>query len=152
MFFRGRSSQSLEYNVIVAVLYVTRVFRGSVTVDILHRSRHTEYYQGILFLTTDSLPTVDPLFLSRIHVGLRCRELDIQAKTRIWRVFFKRSGMAEGRISDDLVKTLAQRVRNGRQIKHACRVATLLARSQGVEIQYEHLKRALDAGEMNVFN
>lgn len=116
---------------------------------ILHSLRHTEYYRGILFLTTNRHSTVDQEFLSRIHVVLRYSELDSQAKTRIWHAFFKRSGMTEGRISDDLVKTLAQRVRNGRQIKHACRVTTLLARSQGVEIQYEHLKRALDAGDIN---
>lgn len=153
MFLRDRSPQSLQYNAIVAVLYVYLCVprQETLTIAILHSLRHTEYYRGVLFLTTNRLINIDPAFHSRIHVALRYSELDSQTQTRIWHAFFKRSGVTEGRISDELVKTLAQRVRNGRQIKHACRVATLLARSQGMEIQYEHLKRALDAGEINLF-
>lgn len=153
IFLLDRSGQGLEYNAIVAVLYVYSCVprQETVTIDILHSLRHAEYYRGVLFLTSDR-DTVGQIFLSRSHVALRYRELEIQAKTRIWHAFFKRSGMAEGRISDELVKTLAQRVKNGRQIKHACRTATLLARNQGVEIQYEHLKRALDAGDVNSYS
>lgn len=119
------------------------------TIYVLHSLRHIEYYRGILFLTTNRLNTFDRAFLSRIHVALHYEELNNEAKTRIWRAFFKKAGMVEGQISDELVERLAQRDVNGRKIKNACRIATFLARSQGMEIQYEHLEQALVAGEID---
>lgn len=55
--------------------------------------------------------------------------------------------MAQGRISEERVQKLAERDANGRQIKNACRTATSLARSRGMDMQYEHLVEALDAME-----
>lgn len=86
--------------------------------------RHIEYYRGILFLTTNRISTFDEAFLSRIHVALHYTELSTTTKIQIWYSFLKKAGVAEGRISDELVKKLAERNMNGRQIKNACRTAT----------------------------
>ena len=112
-----------------------------------HSLRHVEYYRGILFLTTNRISTFDEAFLSRIHVALHYTELSTTTKIQIWYSFLKKAGVAEGRISDELVEKLAERNVNGRQIKNACRTATSLARSRGVEMQYGHLVEALDAME-----
>lgn len=46
--------------------------------------RLTEYYQGILFLTTNRVETFDEAFQSRIHMGIRYENLTAKARKKIW--------------------------------------------------------------------
>jgi hypothetical protein len=46
--------------------------------------RLTEYYQGILFLTTNRVATFDEAFQSRIHMGIRYENLTAKARKKIW--------------------------------------------------------------------
>jgi hypothetical protein len=46
--------------------------------------RLTEYYQGILFLTTNRVETFDEAFQSRIHMGIRYENLQAKARKKIW--------------------------------------------------------------------
>jgi SpoVK/Ycf46/Vps4 family AAA+-type ATPase len=46
--------------------------------------RLTEYYQGILFLTTNRVATFDEAFQSRIHMGIRYENLTAKARRKIW--------------------------------------------------------------------
>jgi SpoVK/Ycf46/Vps4 family AAA+-type ATPase len=46
--------------------------------------RLTEYYQGILFLTTNRVETFDEAFQSRIHMGIRYENLSAKARKEIW--------------------------------------------------------------------
>ncbi|CAI6334154.1 unnamed protein product [Periconia digitata] len=46
--------------------------------------RLTEYYQGILFLTTNRVATFDEAFQSRIHMGIRYENLGMKARKKIW--------------------------------------------------------------------
>jgi hypothetical protein len=46
--------------------------------------RLTEYYQGILFLTTNRVETFDEAFQSRIHMGIRYENLQPKARKKIW--------------------------------------------------------------------
>jgi DNA polymerase III delta prime subunit len=46
--------------------------------------RLTEYYQGILFLTTNRVETFDEAFQSRIHMGIRYDNLEAKARRKIW--------------------------------------------------------------------
>lgn len=46
--------------------------------------RLTEYYQGILFLTTNRVETFDEAFQSRIHMGIRYDNLPGKARKKIW--------------------------------------------------------------------
>ena len=52
--------------------------------------RKLEYFQGILFLTTNRVATFDDAFQSRIHIGLGYDKLDIKAKKGIWKYFLDR--------------------------------------------------------------
>lgn len=47
--------------------------------------RLTEYYQGILFLTTNRVETFDEAFQSRIHMGIRYENLSAKARREIWK-------------------------------------------------------------------
>ena len=60
-----------------------------------------EYFQGILFLTTNRVSVFDPAFASRIHVGLRYGMLDLKARKKVWGMFLRRvRALEEGRGGD----------------------------------------------------
>ncbi|OJD34408.1 aaa family atpase [Diplodia corticola] len=113
--------------------------------------RLLEYFQGILFLTTNRVETFDDAFQSRIHMGLRYEELGHHAKRQIWRMFLRRvremetADMAEFR--DEDYNTLARNDLNGRQIKNAVRTAQALAVNMGEKLSMEHIKRVLAVAE-----
>lgn len=46
--------------------------------------RLTEYYQGILFLTTNRVESFDEAFQSRIHMGIQYENLTVKARKKIW--------------------------------------------------------------------
>src|SRR5271154_4740276 len=46
--------------------------------------RHLEYFQGIMFLTTNRVTTFDDAFQSRIHFAMKFGDLSTQAKKKIW--------------------------------------------------------------------
>ncbi|GAB1737338.1 hypothetical protein NU219Hw_g1262t1 [Hortaea werneckii] len=59
--------------------------------------RLLEYFQGILFLTTNRVDTFDEAFQSRIHLPLRYGDLSAKAKRRVWGMFLE---MARGAVKD----------------------------------------------------
>ncbi len=52
--------------------------------------RMLEYFQGVVFLTTNRVATFDEAFESRIHIGIRYGELDIKARKSIWKLFINK--------------------------------------------------------------
>ncbi|KAH8891787.1 hypothetical protein GQ53DRAFT_794023 [Thozetella sp. PMI_491] len=57
--------------------------------------RQLEYFQGILFLTTNRVETFDDAFQSRIHIALRYDNLDTRAKKAIFKIFIERVRLLE---------------------------------------------------------
>ena len=113
--------------------------------------RLLEYFQGILFLTTNRVETFDDAFQSRIHIALRYGELTMQAKKAVWKMFLDRVARLEGVESIDWSEEdydiLARKNLNGRQIKNAVRTAQALAVNTGERLNMEHIKRVLLVGE-----
>ncbi|KAK3076236.1 hypothetical protein LTS18_013552, partial [Coniosporium uncinatum] len=110
--------------------------------------RLLEYFQGILFLTTNRVETFDDAFQSRIHVALRYEELSAKAKREIWRMFLEKVRVMEGvdtvgfrEVDFDV---LARNNLNGRQIKNAVRTAQALAVNEKAKLSMEHIKRVLE--------
>jgi SpoVK/Ycf46/Vps4 family AAA+-type ATPase len=85
--------------------------------------RLTEYYQGILFLTTNRVETFDEAFQSRIHMGIRYDNLQPKARKKIWQHHVgKVEAMAEKSeeakvFSDGDFEELSKRNMNGRQVR-----------------------------------
>jgi ATP-dependent Clp protease ATP-binding subunit ClpA len=52
--------------------------------------RALDYYQGILFLTTNRVGHFDEAFMSRIHVSIGYNPLDDKAREQIWNALFKK--------------------------------------------------------------
>lgn len=89
-----------------------------------------DYFEGILFLTTNRVGVVDEAFSSRIHLQLGFEELDDDARNKIWAMNFERLERSEVKLeyswrvqryleeSED-VKSLqlnGREIRNGRPI------------------------------------
>jgi hypothetical protein len=50
--------------------------------------RALDYFQGILFLTTNRVGSFDEAFMSRIHIHIGYDELDDKARSQIWATMF----------------------------------------------------------------
>ncbi|KAK7421853.1 hypothetical protein QQZ08_009730 [Neonectria magnoliae] len=110
--------------------------------------RQLEYFQGILFLTTNRVETFDEAFQSRIHIALRYDNLDAKAKRTIFKMFLERV-QALGKIEvtplteDDLV-ALSKQDLNGREIKNVVGSAQDLAVNKGEALSMRHIKQVLN--------
>ncbi|KAF9881415.1 AAA family ATPase [Colletotrichum karsti] len=110
--------------------------------------RQLEYFQGILFLTTNRVETFDDAFQSRIHIALRYESLTVKAKKAIFRIFVERVRELEKvdlkPFSEQDYADLARYDLNGRQIKNTIRTAQALAVNKGVPLSMEHIRQVLD--------
>lgn len=150
VFLEQRSLHELERNKLVSIFL-----------------RVLEYYEGIMFLTTNRVNTFDPAFQSRIHISLDYPELSIQSRKVIWKNFLNvhNASLANGRkeksekdgeaaqeeakdwthtVTDRQLDTLSQMDMNGRQIKNVLKTAQLLAVRKEQKLSYEHVITVLD--------
>lgn len=112
----------------VLLLDEADVFLEKRTIHDIHRNalvsiflRLLEYFQGILFLTTNRVETFDDAFQSRIHVALRYGDLTTKAKRSIWKMFLERVRAIEGvhtaAFSEADYDMLSRHTLNGRQVR-----------------------------------
>jgi ATPase family associated with various cellular activities (AAA) len=107
VFLEARSTSDLERNKLVSIFL-----------------RVLEYYEGILFLTTNRVSNIDDAFHSRIHISMQYPSLTAASRRHIWTTFMsKTSGLSNGQLD-----ALAQVELNGRQIKNVLKTAQMLAR------------------------
>ena len=112
VFLEARSSSDLPRNKLVAIFL-----------------RLLEYYQGIMFLTTNRADSFDPAFESRIHLTINYPPLNFGGRLQIWRTFLKRDSAGGNYFSENDLARLASVTLNGRQIKNVVKTARLLAAS-----------------------
>lgn len=124
--------------------------KRSVTHDITRNGlvsiflRLLEYYQGIMFLTTNRITTFDEAFQTRIHLALKYSNLGMPARREVWRNFLEQMPLAE--IALDMEKdvdTLAELEMNGRLIKNVIKTASNLARHKKEGMDMKHLLQVL---------
>jgi SpoVK/Ycf46/Vps4 family AAA+-type ATPase len=125
VFLEARSAHDLERNKIVSIFL-----------------RTLEYYEGILFLTTNRVKNMDPAFQSRIHISMEYPDLDKAARTQVWKNFLARGVKHE--ISGAEIEELADVEINGRQIKNVLKTGQLLSCHKGVPLRYTHLRTVLN--------
>lgn len=111
----------------VLLLDEADIFLEKRTIQDIHRNalvsiflRLLEYFQGILFLTTNRVETFDEAFQSRIHLAIRYGELSAKAKRSVWRMFLERVQAKEGvetaKFGEKDFDVLARHALNGRQV------------------------------------
>ena len=90
-----------------------------------------EYFQGILFLTTNRVSCFDPAFASRIHIGLRYGELSVKAKKQVWKMFIEKVRALPDVLVDEIKEEdfsrLANFELNGREVSLCCYIWLLVA-------------------------
>ena len=98
--------------------------------------REIEYYQGILFLTTNRVGTFDDAFISRIHVVIHYPDLNAESRRKIWKQFFykleeeKRDTIEIDQAAKDYVLDELERRNitwNGREIRNGKSISLLLS-------------------------
>lgn len=75
VFLEARTAADLDRNRIVSIFL-----------------RTLEYYEGILFLTTNRVNQIDEAFHSRIHISLAYPRLDAVARRQVWEGFLGENG------------------------------------------------------------
>ncbi|PFH57905.1 hypothetical protein XA68_14426 [Ophiocordyceps unilateralis] len=131
VFLEKRNMQDIHRNALVSIFL-----------------RQLEYFQGILFLTTNRVETFDEAFQSRIHIALRYDSLDTQAKKTIFSMFIDRI-KALGKLelqpfTEEDLDDLARHDLNGREIKNVVGSAQDLAVSKGEVFSMRHMRKVLD--------
>jgi hypothetical protein len=105
--------------------------------------RVLEYYEGILFLTSNRVATFDDAFKSRIHVPLKYNSLTAASRERIWKNFLQKMDGANTEVNEGDLAKLAKADINGRQIKNVIRTAKSLAEFRGVKLDLELLEQVV---------
>ncbi|KAK6503299.1 hypothetical protein TWF481_008326 [Arthrobotrys musiformis] len=126
VFLEDRSSGSANQNGLVSVFL-----------------RRLEYYQGLMFLTTNRIKAIDPAFRSRADLILPYPSLNATARREIWSNFLGRLAPGTFQFSDDELGELAQNDLNGREIKNMIKTAQILSTPDGV-LTMKHLRVVLD--------
>ncbi|CAL8582496.1 hypothetical protein XPA_008155 [Xanthoria parietina] len=109
--------------------------------------RTLEYYEGILFLTTNREHTIDPAFKSRIHLSIAYPPLSADARRELWNSFITRAnrGQTPDWLSTAFLEYLTEQDINGREIKNVVRVGYSLSRSARRGMNTEDLRQGIYA-------
>ncbi|KAI9685941.1 MAG: hypothetical protein M1820_010719 [Bogoriella megaspora] len=100
--------------------------------------RLLEYFEGLMFLTTNRVDNIDAAFDSRIHLTIEYDELNRASRKQIWDSFIKKCSNAV-KFSDMELDQLAEHQYNGRQIKNISKTAQLLAARKEESLAFKHL-------------
>ncbi|KAF4534968.1 AAA family protein [Lasiodiplodia theobromae] len=126
VFMEKRSADRLEQNELVSIFL-----------------RNLEYYQGVMFLTTNRVDAIDDAFRSRIDLILTYPNLDHAARRQIWSTFISSLPSGSCNIADIDFDELARTDMNGRDIKNVVKIARFLAASEKIPLSMEHLRTIL---------
>jgi hypothetical protein len=98
-----------------------------------------EYYQGILFLTTNRVKCFDDAFKSRISISLHYKDFTPARRCQVWTKHLAAAGLGHIDGSD-----LGDYNLNGRQIGTCIRIAMSLAKSEGGKrVEKAHLLKTI---------
>lgn len=102
--------------------------------------RLLERHQGVMFLTTNRIESMDEAFRSRISMILQYDNLTNETKSKVWSNLLLASNLSDCDINID---KLVEYTLNGRQIKSAIRMAQSIALSEGVKVNTNILENVI---------
>lgn len=96
--------------------------------------RLLEYFNGVMFLTTNRVKNFDKAFHSRISLAINYNEMDDTVRRQVWTNLLTAANISIGKNGVN-VDTLVKMPLNGRQIKNSIRLAQTiaLAKNQNVD-------------------
>jgi len=125
VFLEKRSDNELERNKVVSVFL-----------------RKLEYFNSMVFLTTNRPDSFDEAFRSRIHVAIKYKDLTVDARRTVWNQFVttaEDSAQYGVHIEESDIDQLAKRQLNGREIRNLVKSALLLAWSAQEPMSLKHV-------------
>ncbi|KAK5094892.1 hypothetical protein LTR70_003793 [Exophiala xenobiotica] len=125
VFLEKRSDNELERNKVVSVFL-----------------RKLEYFNSMVFLTTNRPDSFDEAFRSRIHVAIKYKDLTVDARRTVWNQFVttaEDSAQYGVNIEESDIDQLAKRHLNGREIRSLVKSALLLAWSAQEPMSLKHI-------------
>lgn len=131
VFLEKRSAHDLERNKLVSIFL-----------------RVLEYYEGILFLTTNRIDNIDLAFQSRIHISMSYPDLTDASRRVIWENFLKVLDAGGEKQRERLwtegdLDELARVELNGRQIKNVLKNAALLSARRKEKVSRKYIDMVL---------
>ena len=110
-----------------------------------------EYYEGILFLTTNRIDIFDAAFKSRIHLAIKYYPLPFATRRELWQSFITSAshGIELVWMDDAALNETASAMLNGRQIKNTIRTAHALVVSADDSFNYTHIETSLNAMKLS---
>ncbi|OJD12529.1 hypothetical protein AJ78_06894 [Emergomyces pasteurianus Ep9510] len=111
--------------------------------------RKLEYYEGILFLTTNRLVEFDEAILSRIHLKVKYEDLTKESRREIWTYFLLKASTDKGPavVEGHDLNRLESTVLNDRDIKNLTSIAHALATVEETHVAYKHLELAAKSND-----
>lgn len=106
-----------------------------------------EYFEGVLFLTSNRPGTIDAAFRSRIHLALSYPPLSATSRRQLWKTWLENSVSNEklSWLEDDVFEEIVGTNVNGREVKNIMRVAHALATIEKRKIEAGDVLQALEA-------
>lgn len=101
--------------------------------------RLLEYHQGVLFLTTNRVKTIDEAFYSRISVAIYFKDEGITKREKVWTNL-----LASAKIEGLDPVALSAHELNGRQIKNVIRQAQTLSRDRNEPVSSDIVREVVD--------
>ncbi|KAJ9130684.1 AAA family ATPase [Pleurostoma richardsiae] len=107
--------------------------------------RELEYFDGVLFLTTNRVKSFDPAILSRIQLSLKYGPLGQDARRAVLLFFLAQAKTTKGphACRKSAIDDLAKEELNGRDIRNAVFVAQALAEYKNEVVNEGHLKASI---------
>lgn len=130
VFLQERDIHNLDRNALVSVFL-----------------RELEYFDGILFLTTNRPGQLDETFQSRIHITLPMAALDPVSQLRIWKTFLDVE-ITDREVLKECLREIKKETKesplNGRQIRNCVRSALSLAAQKDTRVSIDHIRQVLN--------
>ena len=133
IFLQERDSNSVQRNALVSVFL-----------------RELEYFDGILFMTTNRPGDIDDAVHARIHLSIGMPALNADERATIWSNFIREldpttySSRAKSALMMHASNNYAANNLNGRQIRNSMRMAIALAHLDGATVDPGHLDQVMD--------
>ena len=107
-----------------------------------------EYYEGILFLTTNRIRTFDVAVQSRVNLAVHFSDMSEKEQRRVFRMFLdqvdERKIKDRSKIMDWVDEDFRDRF-NGRDIRNILSSAIAIARAQGRPLELKDIKTMRDS-------
>lgn len=104
--------------------------------------RLLERHNGVMFLTTNRINSLDTAFESRISVVAKYDKLNENARLQIWKNLLSAAKITTLTVGD--VLTLALKDINGRQIKNSIRMSQALAFDLSEDLNIDHFSTVME--------